>query len=630
MLLGAVFEKLYPVPLFILNVCVSLIVLTFVFLRGGTDGVLSELRDKAAGFFTLVIGDKVLLVIFALFAAAVCWLVLLVYLFPSYSWDALYYHLPIAGQILQSGAIKETHTPSFIQQYMNIFSKDVNLFFLWNIIFLKSDVIVDISQFCFVIAGVLSIYSMSVKLGVKEKYAVYAALLFFFTPIILLQSTINYVDAAVSMLFIIAVNFLMYDVIKPIQGFKIQNSKLNTSNSEYRIARGERRGPLIIGGLAAGILLGSKASGPVFIAVICAAIFIHAVYTSKVNSSRADSCFRLFHTLKDYAVFFALPMMIIGGYWYIRNWIFYGNPVYFMDVSVFNVTLFKGLKSDWAEPAPQIIGGMGYLSRLIYVWLEKVQYYMYDSRLSGFGPLWFILYLPSIVFSLIYALVKKKYAYLFIAVIFTVTFIVHPRNWFTRYVMFITGLGAVSFAVAFDYFAGREKILKIIVLLLAGYTFVTVTSPCIMPSKVKEFLSLPPEERTLTRHKPFNIDEKVRDKYGYWIWIERNIKKGDTLAYTYIDEGINISDPFLLGPLWNRQYSNRVMYVKADTYKEWTKRLNDNNVNYILLKTGSVEDEWVNKERKLYYAVRWTGSVKEKFGIVYSDEKYRIVRLLGS
>jgi hypothetical protein len=251
---------------------------------------------------------------------------------------------------------------------------------------------------------------------------------------------------------------------------------------------------------------------------------------------------------------------------------------------------------------------------------------MYDSRLSGFGPIWFILFLPSIVFSLFYAAIKKKYSFLFISTILAVTFILHPRNWTTRYVIFIVGLGALSSGYVFDYFNKRENALRIIALLLAGYTFLTANSPCIMPEKIREFILLPASERTLSRHKPFNIDIRVRDEYGFWMWIEKNILKGDTLAYTFVDTGLDTSKPFFLTPLWNKELSNRVVYVKSDSYGEWLKKLNDNNAAYILTRSSSMEDKWIEKERNIYYSLRWMGNITEKFKIVYSDNKYRIVR----
>ncbi len=613
MLLGVVFRKLHQLPLFLLNTIISVGILILALRTGGSAGLYKEIKDETLRLSGIIAQDRILLCLFSLFLLSIGWMIFMGYLFPSYSWDALYYHLPIVGQIIQSGAIEETLTPSFIQQYINIFPKNINLFFLWNIIFLKNDVIVDLSQLVFTIAGVLSIYSMAVKLKITEKYSIYCALLFFFTPVLMLQSTINYVDGAVSMLLLIAINFLMYDDLE---------SHIAVNDSREAL---EKRGiPLLLSGLAAGLLLGSKPTGPVFIIVILGVIFIQELVKSNITSLGRG------HTLKDslkvYLVCFIIPVSIIGGYWYIRNWILYGNPVYYMDVSVFNIHLFKGLKSDWVEPAPDIINSLNYLTRLLYVWLERVEYHVYDSRLSGFGPIWFVLFLPGIIISFVYALIRKRYRFLFAGSILFLTFMIHPRNWNTRYVIFVVGLGAVSFGAVFDYFNKKANVLKIISLLLALFTLLTVNTPFIMPEKIREFIHLPAGERTLSRHKPSNIDTKVRDEYGYWIWIENNVSEGDALAYTFVDTGVDTSKPFFLRPLWNREFSNKIVYIKSDNYEEWLEKLGNNDAGYILIRKHSTEDQWVEKERRLFYSLRWMGSVKEKFEIMYSDDNYRIVK----
>ncbi len=609
MVLGVVFRQLYPVPLYLLNIFISVAILSFSLRNHGSCGAWSEFINAVGVTFRIIKSDTILLFIFALFSLSVCWLIFMGYLFPSYSWDALYYHLPIVGQIMQSGTIQENLNPSFIQQYINIFSKNINLFFLWNVIFLKSDVIVDLSQLCFTIIGVLAIYSMSVKLKVRKQYALYCSLLFFFTPVIVLQSTTNYVDGAVSMLFLIAVNYMIFD------------DRINHTSRALHAS-------LLLSGISAGILLGSKPTGPVFIVVILGVFAAHYIAGkfSLFNKCWKDGIVIPQRNWKTLFIYFCVPLLLSGGYWYMRNWIVHGNPVYYMDVSLFGVTIFKGMKSDWVETAPAVIDRLNYFTSMAHVWMEKVEYYMYDSRLSGFGPIWFILFLPAILFSLIRAAAQRNYVFLFISSVLLITFIIHPRNWTTRYVMFIVGFGAVSFGLVLEQFHQRASVIRIMAILLAAYTFITVNSPCIMPGQIKTFLGMPARERTLSKHKPFNIDSRVRSEYGYWIWIENNISRGDTLAYTFEAFTLDTSKPFFTAKLWNREFSNKAVYVKSDTYNGWLKEMNNHDTSYILTRQGSVEDRWIEKERKLFYSLRWIGKMKEKFKVVYSDDIYKIVQ----
>jgi hypothetical protein len=117
---------------------------------------------------------------------------------------------------------------------------------------------------------------------------------------------------------------------------------------------------------------------------------------------------------------------------------------------------------------------------------------------------------------------------------------------------------------------------------------------------------------------PFNIDLHARQEYGYWIWISDNISTGDTLAYTF--------EPLFLSPLWNSSFSNKIVYIRSDSFSEWKKELNAHSTDYIVIKTNSVEDGWIDKERQMGYSLGWLGQVHEKFKVVYSDENYKILK----
>jgi hypothetical protein len=619
-LLGVLFKKLFVIPLFLLNVSISLVVLavaivsftlplppsqnTFPLPRSfgerdrvkGKD-ILSEFKDETIRFFNVIKSDVVLLCIFILSFISVCWMIFLGYLFPSYTWDALWYHLPIVGYIVQSGAIQENITPSMIDLFINIFPKNIELFFIWNTIFLKSDIMIDLSQLLFTIAGIFTIYSIAIKLGLREEYAIYSSLLFFFTPIVILQSTTNYIDIAVAVLFLIAINFLIYD---------------DTKDSPLHF---------LLAGLATGILGGSKGSGPIFIVVLSTVVVIQQFIKSPSlftpTSSRNFGRGRTIH----YSLYFIAPALLMSGYWYIKNWVLYNNPVYPIEVSFFNIELFKGLYEGIIDPLPRVLVNLSPLSRPFYVWLERVEYYLYDSRLSGFGSVWFILLLPSIVIAIFTALKEKKFNFLFVSIILIGTFIIYPRNWYTRYVLFVIGLGSLSFGLTLNYFKERQKAIKIIALLLVIYTFFTANSPCIMPHKIKEFLSLSAEERTIARLAPFNIDLQARQDYGLWLWINNNIVEGDVLAYTF--------EPLFLSPLWNINFSNKVVYVKSENFNEWMEGLRRNQATHVLIKQRSMEDKKIQEFKRLIYdAPSWLGVSKrfaERFKVIYSDENYKVL-----
>ncbi|MDO8282525.1 MAG: hypothetical protein Q7U10_07875 [Thermodesulfovibrionia bacterium] len=613
--LGIIFNKLYADPLFAINISISMAVLSLSFFNNKSSylkNAAGEFKDKTAGFFRTIKSDFILFILFALVIINVCWLIFIGYLFPSYTWDALWYHLPIVGHILQSGAIIENPANFMIDTFINIFPKNMELIFLWNVIFLKSDVITDLSQLPFTLIGVITTYSIATKLKINERYALYSSFLFFFTPIIIMQSTTNYIDIAVSVLLLVTINFLLYEN----HDFHIK--LLNIERQP------DRKIPILMAGISAGILLGSKGSGPLFailfsLAIIVQEIIKHRRKVYATGSSLKNNILR--HSLGPYILYFFIPLLLIGGYWFIKNWLLYGNPVYPMEIAVFGKTIFKGLYKGIIDPAPAVIQNASSLAGLIYVWMERVEYYLYDSRLSGFGPIWFILFLPSLALIFINSIIKKRYNWLFITILLIIIFLAHPRNWNTRYVIFILALGALSYGFVLDYFSKRERLLSIIALLLAVYTSLTANSPCVMPAKIKEFLNLPANERTIARLAPFNIDLNAKQEYGNWIWISNNISEGDVLAYTF--------EPLFLSPLWNSGFSSRTAYIKSENYNNWLRKLKDNNVTYVLLRRYSKEDEWIDDERKALSTIGgWFGRPKEKFNVVFSDDNYKIMQFL--
>ncbi len=620
MLLGLLFKKLFAGPLLLLNISISLAVLAAAIISGRTDNspggnIVHELQEELFGVLGIIKKDGILFCISVLFLISVCWMVFTGYIFPSYTWDALWYHLPIVGYIMQSGAIQENATPFTIDLFINILPKNIELFFLWNIIFLESDVIVDLSQLFFTIAGILTIYSMALKLGVKKEHALYAAFLFFFTPVVILQSTTNYVDIAVSVLFLISINFLMCD-----------NSTKTSVSMETHGDPKAGKVRFLLSGLAAGILLGSKASGPLFILVLSGIFLLQEILKRLDPFNLISGKFKEYFGKGSFLVFiycFLIPAFLIGGYWYVKNWLLYSNPVYPIEVSFFDVTLFKGLFEGIIDPLPPALSGLSSIHSLFHVWLEKVGYYLYDSRLSGFGPLWFILLLPSFVTAFFYSLKDRRYSFLFIFIVIITVFILHPRNWYTRYVIFVLALGSMSFAITLEYFSERQKIIKTIAFLLVIYTFLTANSPCITPGKVLEFTRLPFKDRIIARHAPFNIDLQARQEYGLWIWVSNNMTGKNTLAFA--------SEPLFLAPLWNGSFSNKVVYIKSSSYNEWIKRLRDNNVSHVLVRRNSTEDKWIDDVTRLLYNIPgWLNAskrVSERFKVVYSDDNYKVFSL---
>ncbi|MBI5196640.1 MAG: hypothetical protein HZA10_10015 [Nitrospirae bacterium] len=602
MALGSIFKKLHAAPLFILNIIISLGVLSFCSAGGKLNyrDVFGEIKDNASRLLNIIKDSRILLIISILFSLYLCYLIFIGFLFPSYTWDALLYHLPIMGYILQSGAIEQIPDYSLIYTFLNIFPKNIELFFLWNVMFLKTAAVVDLSQMFFVFIGMLSIYGMAVKLKVEKKYAALSALLFFFAPVVIQQSTIEYVDLAVSALFLTAINFLLY----------ICASTRDTA--KYRSV------PVLLAGAAAGILLGSKGSGALFIAALLA--MITASETKKWLSMRSDGLankMNLKTSIIKNSSYFILPVILFGSYWYIQNWLHYKNPVYPFVVRVFDKVIFDGILTEILDSVPQALENLSPAASLLQVWLEKESAYIYSAYLSGFGALWFILFLPAVIFSLAYAIKEKRYDFLLIAAVAVFTFALSPRNWNPRYVIFIFGFGSLSFAFLLNRIGEKSKAPEFLALIFVLYTIFTSNSLCITPNKIKEFAQLPAKERTLAKMNTPCLSTQKGD-YGMWSWINANVSAGKTLAYTF--------EPLLTAPLWNNNFSNRIIYLRGKNIVDWHENLHKNNAAYALILRKSIENWWLTELEKFRHIPRWE-TIYNEFKIVYSDKEYIILKI---
>ena len=640
MVLGIIFKELYATPLLALNVSISLAVSAIAIRARGKGGLLTEIvieiKDKKDRLFNLLMSDWILLAIFVMFSIYFCYLLYIGYLFPSYSWDALLYHLPTVGFILQSGAIENIPYNSLIYTFINVFPKNIDLFFLWNIIFLKSDMIVDLSQLPFTVAGMLAIYGICRKLGIKEKHSAYASVLFFFAPVIMLQSTTNYVDIAVSVLFLIALNFMLCR--------DISHGDLSSamSSKAFRFGGNTR---LFLAGVTSGILLGSKGSGPLFIIALSALYVINEIrgnYPSRREGSpdKISPLDRDSHGISNmhrtkylrkaalkmiiarYVLYFMMPVMLLGSYWYISNWVHYGNPVYPFVVKLFGKIIFKGSFSEILHSGPDILRDMSPLKKLFHVWMERVEYYHYSSDMSGFGPLWFILLLPCTVFSVFLSIWKKRLDFLIVAIMIILIFLVYPNNWFTRYVIFLFGLGCLAFGDVAQFFEKKGRTLEYLALLIVVYTLLVSHSPTVTPKKIIEFAHLPAKERSLARLEPYILNMSKRESYGLWSWISSNISEGDTLAYTFT--------PGMLSPLWNNSFSNKIVFVKAGKFEEWVEELEANNVTYVMVlrKPRSMEAFWLSRLEEMRNNPKWS-SIAKQFRLKYHDDNYAVFRFNG-
>ncbi len=565
-LLGLPRPLLTAVNLIILNAGFSSVLLAFTMVR---HNPLSSLRDlgKAIIEVSQTINRDTLLKILALLAVTtIIWIIGLGIIFPPIEWDSLMYHLPAVGHYMQQASLADPALPMDAYSkfgidgsvWVNSFPKNIELIFLWATIIPGNDRLVDLVELGFSMIGIVAVYGLAIRMGVARKWAVSAGFLFFLTPIVIAQSRSNQIDLSNSVLILVALALLY------------------PGNSD------RRRGEVIVAGIAAGIVMGAKWSGLMFLPVLWLMLIGQRLYWN--NSRQLPKLNKL---ILESGIFLS-PAFLFGSYWYAKNWYLYGNPLWPFRISVFGRQVFDGILNNSAVMAgtfPKQLEGMNAVQMLWSSWRELIIFgYDYDMKLGGLGPFWFIFAIPAIFFTLRWIIKRRDLAQALIFVAAAIMLLLHPQNWWTRYTMFIAGLGAIAFVKirASDHRPHVTRLVDIMLIITLVYsTIASWATSYYQPVKIQALLAKRPALRTSATVRP----EIVSQAYDYIVKKTAdkpaNIAYGSGLDFTY--------------PLWGSDLKNRVYYIDPLDLRTWVSKLRDKEIKYLLIRTNGPEYKFVKK-----------------------------------
>ncbi len=581
--------QLTVVNLSILNVVISICILIFAG-AGRREPLrqLKEARSVITGLLNLLRGNRILSIIFFLSVLQVLWWAFQAYLFPPYAWDAMSYHLPKVAHILQSGGIEQFEAGRI---YVNTYPFNIELLFLWNVIYPCNDILVNGTQVLFALAAVVGIYGIARKVGVKPRNALFA-LIFLFVPVVIQQATTCYIDLSVSAMFVIAVNFLLL--------------------------RNKPGINLVILGLAVGVMIGAKYTF-ILPGLIISLILLLLLLRDIRNNRYADGQ-RLFSLGRGFlggCFLYMIPILAVGGIWYIRSYIAYGNPLAPIEVTVFGETLFHG--STTLEALAQDTPTFTAPYSIISAWLESSApgwdhaYYNYDVGRGGFGPVFPILLLPSLVFSLFLALRKGWKGYLLVAAVFILAFLVVPMNWWSRHTIFFCAFGVLSFVMVMEHLPNTRTIALMAIPIIIITAFAGNAHPYYTPERIGDFIGKPLAERQSSDLCIFcqssDLCTSCRgDKEIFQILLE---EPGATILYTDVPNGLSYY-------LWDSDFTNTVVNIPGHyaNYGELIDRIAEFG-DSLILTTGDSD------------IIGYSDAHRSEFQPVYEKDEWRIILYVG-
>lgn len=461
----------------------------------------------------------VLLVLGSLVLAQYLWRLAIAVRFPVLDWDGNAYHLISVDNWVQQEAI--THSPQSI--FADVYPQNAELITAWSATFLHSTSLAGLTQFLFAAMGFAAVVGIASNAGARRSGALFAGLLFAATPIVFLQVGTGYVDIAASATVLVTWQLVL---------------------SAYDL-RGESPRRLVpqflVAGLAVGMMLGTKSSNVLgaVIAVLMAVLVLRTLWQAfrppepvpppdptggpadglsggggtTVLTAPAATRIAVRQRFGRWAVAplcaLLIPAVAVGCFWYVRNLVTYGNPLWPITIPFFQgqgtvqqLIIGGNIPAEIAQLPP--------LTKIFQSWSADLfaHPFLYDQRLGGFGPQWLLLG-PAIL-VMIFGFLRDRVVYLLgLLIPFCVLLMLQPASWWARFTIFFVGLGAVCFVLATRWLGGRwERVLHAGVVVLVGigmwwsvsptYLSATGTDP-LSPAQAFQLLRADETTRSATR-----------------------------------------------------------------------------------------------------------------------------------
>ena len=556
------------------NLALSSIIL-FAIIKVNKQNLFSVYVNKnteiLSGLWKKIKNDRLFIVLLILFACLLFWIIFVGIISPAIDWDGNSYHLTFIAYAIQNHNIFDVNTSL---AWLKGYPKSGELIEMWSIIVAKNDVFADLSQLPFLLLGVFSLYKIATSIGAKKTDARFVALLYLFFPIVINQLKTSYIDVILCSLFFASIALAL----------------------EKKLAKLD----LLLMGIIYSLIISLKYTGFLFMFVSLPILF-YSLYV--LNSKKIN------HQLSWYSkklILVILPASL-GLFWYIKNLVLYHNAFYPFGFKLFGVTIFGGktFQSFASSASVGLALPHSYLNKIWFVWTEQRNwfgcFYNYDTNYAGLGPIWFVVMLPATILSLYLALKNKNYLYLWLTILVGIIFIIYPANYYTRYTMFISIVGVYSLGLLLSNMAVAYKnIVKFITIILAliviqtNFTFCNF-SPSVIVAQYNSFMA-----------GNSRMGPAYQNTIGVaYIKLQSQIKPNEVVAYD--------SSPNFIYPLWNRSYSDKVIYIPANNSKEYFDGINANKVKYLFIDFGSKEYKWI--------------AASNLNKPIYKDDQYEIYKL---
>jgi hypothetical protein len=256
--------------------------------------------------------------------------------------DSLWYHMPLAAKFVQTGYLGHIYffDPVFLASFYPANSEVTHAV---PILFFARDIVSPVMNLGWLALGLLAAYCIGRPYGLGPHALVGASIA------LGSQSLVEF-QAGEALNDIVGVAVVLAAVAILVNGYAAARE---APGSDELTGRSIESGALVVAGIAAGFAAGVKLSFLAPVAALTAGVIVIAPRLSRLRATVA----------------FVVPMLIAGGYWYVRNLVAVGNPIPYIahigpislpapardfqlrpDYAVLHYWNDTGVWSDWFAP----------------------------------------------------------------------------------------------------------------------------------------------------------------------------------------------------------------------------------------------------------------------------------------
>ncbi|GAB2861370.1 hypothetical protein GCM10022221_71460 [Actinocorallia aurea] len=297
---------------------------------------------------------------------------------PASDWDGLMYHLVAPSAWVQAGEVGRATEVIWADAY----PMGVESLAGWPMVFLGfPDYGVLFLLPGYLLAGA-SLVALARRLGLKRAPALLVGLVFLLTPSVFAQANTFYVDVQSA-----AFGLAALAVLASLPGA----TELSGKPTQVIVRK------MLVLGFALGAATATKSSNLAVMGVAGCAAFVAVAWASGRHRLGLWPFFRAAPAL-------ILPILVIGGYWYLRTWMHYKNPFY--PVTMLG---FEGLGTVedvvMNTNVPLELRKMSLPEQLWESWSQPftdlLTTQVYDVRLGGLGIAWMTFVLPISILGIV-------------------------------------------------------------------------------------------------------------------------------------------------------------------------------------------------------------------------------------